>query len=152
MIHYHGTPISGPHDEHLARFFRGRNALVSHAHRSQLPIVAENARTFVFDNGAYSAWKSGREMDVAGYVEWVREWHLHPGFSWALIPDVIGGTEKENDAMLGDWPVDLPGVPVWHMNETVERLEFLADGWRTVAIGSSALYRYYPQYAHVFTG
>ncbi len=44
-----------------------------------------------------------------------------------MIPDVIGSTEKENDDLLAEWPHGERGVPVWHLNESIGRLERLAD-------------------------
>lgn len=140
MIHYHGTPVSGPRDEaHL--FLSGRHALVSYFAKDDLPAVAAYCQSFVFDNGAFSAWQSGVPLDVPGYIAWVEEWHRHPGFDWALIPDVIDGDEAANDRLLDEWPEHLPGVPVWHLHESVERLQRLASNWRTVAIGSSGHWR-----------
>ena len=136
MIHYHGTPIGGTRDE-TARFLIGRHALVSFAHPDDMPIAAEACQSFVLDNGAFSVWKRGAKLDVVGYLAWVREWHRHPGFDWAIIPDVIEGTEEENDALLHAWPHDLPGCPVYHMHESLERAHHLANEWAVVAIGSS---------------
>ena len=136
MIHYHGTPISGPRQD-VIRFLRGRHALVPFFRKDDIGAVAEACASFVFDNSAYSVWRSGGVLDVAGYVRWVRAWHRHPGFVWALIPDVIGGSESENDALLRDWPRDLPGVPVWHLNESLPRLTRLAAEWPCVALGST---------------
>ena len=136
MIHYHGTPIGGTKDE-TARFLLGRHALVSFAHGDDMPIVAEACQSFILDNGAFSVWKRGGKLDVPGYLEWVREWYRHPGFDWALIPDVIAGDEEANDKLLYEWPHDLPGCPVFHMHESLERAHHLANEWAVVAIGSS---------------
>ena len=100
-------------------------------------IVADVCKSFVFDNGAFTVWKQGGQLDVEGYVRWVDDWHRHPGFEWALIPDVIEGSEEENDRLLEAWPLHLPGVPVWHLHESLERLKRLAAQWSTVALGSS---------------
>ncbi|MBB3193965.1 hypothetical protein [Roseateles terrae] len=136
MIHYHGTPIGGSRQD-AARFLIGRHALVPWPRRDDMAIVAEACQSFCFDNGAFSVWKRGEKLDVDGYVRWTDEWHKHPGFDWALIPDVIEASEAENDALLRDWPMHLPGVPVWHMHESVERLARLCADYRTVALGSS---------------
>ncbi|KAF1071999.1 hypothetical protein [Variovorax sp.] len=51
---------------------------------------------------------------------------------------MIDGDEAANDALLAEWP--LPrwfGAPVWHMHESLGRLERLAAGWPRVCIGSS---------------
>lgn len=136
MIHYHGTPIGGSRQD-AARFLIGRHALVSFAYQQDMPIVADVCQSFVLDNGAFTAWKQGGEVDVDGYVEWVAQWYRHPGFDWALIPDVIEGKEEDNDYLIRKWPKTLPGVPVWHMHEPTARLLYLARNWRTVALGSS---------------
>lgn len=99
--------------------------------------VAELCQSFVFDNGAFSIWKKGGQLDVDGYAQWVDDWKKHPGFDWALIPDVIDGDEDSNDRLLESWPKHLPGVPVWHLDESLERLKRLSGEWTTVALGSS---------------
>ncbi len=136
MIHYHGTPVGGKQTER-AQFLKGRHALVSFLYQGDMPLVADLCQTFVLDNGAFSAWKKGISVDWASYYEWVRSWHRHPGFHFALIPDVIGGTEEENDALLDSWPEDLNGVPVYHVHEPTDRLLRLAAVYGTVALGSS---------------
>lgn len=136
MIHYHGTPVSGTRTS-VVEFLRGRHGLVPFPRRDDLHMVAEMCQSFVFDNGAFSVWKSGGKLDVKGYLDWCFEWHRHPGFDWALIPDVIEGDEADNDALLADWPSDMRGVPVWHMHESIDRLAKLADEWDVVALGSS---------------
>lgn len=103
-------------------------------------VVADVCQSFVFDNGAFSVWKRGAVLDVAGYKAWVRDWCKHPGFDWALIPDVIDGNETDNDALISDWQdagLAVYGVPVWHLHESLDRLVHLATHWRTVALGSS---------------
>lgn len=136
MRHIHGSPGGGTRKDQ-AEFWPGRDALVPFPRQDDLGIIAATARSMVFDNGAFSAWTRGEPLDVAGYTRWVEEWHRHPVFDWALIPDVIDGTEADNDAMLRDWPTYLPGVPVWHLHEDLGRLERLCREWRTVALGSS---------------
>lgn len=136
MIHYHGTPIGGSRQD-AARFLIGRHALVPFPRRDDIGIVAEACQSFVFDNGAFTVWKQGGELDVPGYIDWCNDWHRHPGFDWALIPDVIEGSEADNDALLADWPRHIRGVPVWHMHESIDRLVRLGHEWPTVALGSS---------------
>jgi hypothetical protein len=136
MIHYHGTPIGGSRQD-AARFLAGRHALVPFPRQEDMGVVADACQSFVFDNGAFTVWKQGGQLDIDGYVRWVDDWHKHPGFDWALIPDVIDGDENANDKLLRDWPAHLPGVPVWHLHESIERLQRLAAEWRTIAFGSS---------------
>lgn len=138
MIHYHGTPTGGPRQD-TARFLRGRHALVPFFRQDDMGAVAEVCASFVFDNSAFSVWKSGGVLDVPGYIGWCETWSRHPGLDWCLIPDSIEGDAADNDALIREWPQHLrvKGVPVWHMHEPVQRLADLCREWPTVALGSS---------------
>ena len=140
MIHYHGTPVGGKRED-AAKFLAGRHALVPFPRKDDIGIVAEACQSFVLDNGAFSIWTKGGALDVDGYTLWVEQWHRHPGFAWALIPDVIDGDEAANDGLLAEWPKELRGVPVWHLHESLDRLQRLAGEWHTVALGSSGQWR-----------
>ncbi len=136
MIHYHGGPIT-PVSAAISAWTR-RHACVSFAYPDQMPIACEVAQSVIADNGAFTAWKLGQEMNVAGYLDWVNEWCRHPAFDWCLIPDVIDGTEKDNDEQLAWWPIGKHlSVPVWHLHETIDRLKRLCDDYPRVAFGSS---------------
>lgn len=136
MIHYHGTPMGSTRQD-VARFMRGRHALVPFPRQEDMGVVAEVCQSFIFDNGAFTVWRLGGQLDVPGYVRWCEQWRRHPGFDWALIPDVIDGDEAANDALLADWPRHIRGVPVWHMHESIDRLVRLGHEWPVVALGSS---------------
>lgn len=106
-----------------------------------MPTIAEVSRSFVLDNGAFTAWKQRETVNWSRFYAWAEMWLAHPGCEWALIPDVIDGDEPANDALLTEWP--LPhhvGVPVWHLHESIARLERLCDEWPRVAFGSSGQY------------
>lgn len=140
MIHFHGTPCGGKRED-VARFLAGRHALIPFGGAEDLPTAAEVCQSFVLDNGAFSAWRSGAPIeDWRGYYEFVDKWRRHPGFDWAIIPDVIDGDEDANDALLADWPFEDCGVPVWHLHEDVYRLERLLVAYPRVALGSSGEY------------
>ncbi len=139
MIHYHG----GRHStcQIAVEIWKRRHALVSFADPDQVVIAAEVAQSLALDNGAFSVWKRGIAVDWCAYYQWVAEWWRHPGFDWALIPDVIDGDESANDALVADWPFGkIAGVPVWHFHESLERLACLATDWPRVALGSSGRY------------
>lgn len=139
MIHYHGTPIGGSRQD-CARFLRGRHALVPFPRQEDIGPASEFCQSFVLDNGAFTVWKSGGTLDIPGYMKWVNEWRFHPGFDWALIPDVIDGTAEENANLIQEWSgkgLSKYGVPIWHMHEPIHWLKTLCEGWKTVAIGSS---------------
>lgn len=138
MIHYHGTPSGGKREE-VVRWLRGRHALVPFFYQEDMPAVADVCASFILDNSAYTVDNSGGELDIPGFIRWVELWCRHPGFDWALIPDVIGGDDADNDALLREWPAHLrgKGVPVWHLHESLERLARLVREYHTVALGSS---------------
>jgi len=139
MIHYHGP--EGIKDTIMVDAMRAKHFMVSFAYPSKLPLVAEIAQSFVLDNGAFSLWRSGKETDWQGYYAFVEQWYRHPGFDWALIPDVIGGNEIQNKALLDEWPFPKHiGVPVWHMHESLDYLAHLAWTYPRVAFGSSGQY------------
>lgn len=140
MIHYQGLPIT-PATAATAAISAG-HAFVSFRHPDQLPIAVAVSQSFAIDNGAFSAWRSGSPVtDWSAFYEWAAECKRVPSCDFSVIPDVIDGGEADNDALIAEWP--LPrwfGAPVWHMHESLERLERLAADWPRVCIGSSGEY------------
>jgi len=137
MIHYHGTPLGGPITDAVS-FFSNRHAFVSFASNSHLQHIAGVVSTFALDNGAFSFWKSGKTADWAGYESFVKKWRHHPAFNFCVIPDVIEGTEKENDELIKQWPIaSFCSAPVWHLHESIERLVRLCSKFERVCFGSS---------------
>jgi hypothetical protein len=116
--------------------------MVSFGHPDQLSLVAEVCHSFVLDNGAFSAWRSGKPItDWLPFRAWIDEWSRHPSCDWFLIPDVIDGNEKDNDQLISEFQ-DVPlGVPIWHMHESLDRIDRLIDlGYQRLALGSSGQY------------
>lgn len=143
MIHYHGLPIT-PATAACAAV-KGGHAFVSFRYADQLSLAIDVCQSFAVDNGAFSAWKSGNPVtDWSEYYAWVAEIHRTPSFDFAVIPDVIDGDEEANDALLREWPWKARhanvGAPVWHMHESIARLERLAQEWPRVCLGSSGQY------------
>ena len=146
MIHYHGTPCGGTREE-AARFLSGRHALIPWQRNEDLGAAADFCDSFCFDNSAFTAWKSGQPItNWRGYYEWCLEWYRHPGFAFAIIPDVIDGSADDNDRMMTEWYKHvLPCVqcaPVWHLHESTDRLRHLCETHRLmrVCLGSSGDY------------
>lgn len=144
MIHYHGTPIGGTRQD-AARFLVGRHALIPFGRQDDIGPVLDNCQSFVLDNGAFSHWKQGKgAIDFDAYWQWVHSLYQHPGFDWALIPDIIDGSESDNQDWVNKWVRiggKAKGVPVWHMHESFEWLEYLVNNFQTVALGSSGDYK-----------
>jgi hypothetical protein len=144
MIHYHGTPIT-PNSAAVAAL-SGGHAFVSFARPDQLGIAIETCQSFAIDNGAFSSWKTGKPITEWGrYYCWIAELQRYPGFDFAVIPDVIDGSEEDNDRLIDEWPWKsgrsiVVGAPVWHMHESIARLLRLANDWPRVCVGSSGEY------------
>lgn len=140
MIHYHGTPITPEVD--AARILAARHAMVSFAAPQQIEVVADVCQSFALDNGAFSAWRAGSPIaDWTPYYRFVDAWKDHPAFDFALIPDVIDGTERQNDDLVTMWPCGTRyGCAIWHLHESLQKLERLCNYWPRVAFGSSGDY------------
>lgn len=135
MIHYHGVPFSG--DKINLQSLSRRHAMVSFSAPHDMAQVAEITQSFTLDNGAFSAWKKGKVLDIDGFMKWASVWVNHPGCDFAIIPDEIEGSEKDNDALLSLAPNKHNWCPVWHLHESIERAERLANEWPRLALGSS---------------
>jgi len=140
LIHYHGLPIT-PATAAIKAVESG-HAFVSFAHPEQLNVAVEVCQSFAIDNGAFSAWKSGSPItDWSEFYKWAESCKRIPSCDFAVIPDVIDGSESDNDALLAEWP--LPkwfGAPVWHIHESFDRLERMANDYPRICLGSSGEY------------
>jgi hypothetical protein len=136
VIHYHGLPITPAIA--AARAISGGHAFISFRNPEQLSLALELVQTFACDNGAFSAWRDGAPIKSwKKYYEWIEELKRHPAFDFAVIPDVIDGDEADNDALLAEWPHGtITGAPVWHLHESLERLDRLS-AWPRLCLGSS---------------
>jgi len=136
MIHYHGTPITPR--ERLQQM-RGRHFCVSHESPRDLETALAIGASVMGDNGAFVRWTRNKPTDWPAYYHWCREWLQHP--HWCVVPDVIEGSEEENDALLGECPLPRElTAPVWHLNESLDRLRRLADNYPRICFGSCAEY------------
>lgn len=140
MIHYHGTPIGGSRVD-AARFLVGRHALIPFKRPDDLAPAIELCQSFVLDNSAFSYWRAGKgDVPVADYHEWVSSVAMHPSLDWVLIPDKIDGTEQDNIELVSAWMrlgCRAQSVPVWHLHESLEWLDYLVANFQRVALGSS---------------
>jgi hypothetical protein len=141
LIHYHGTPIT-PQARLLE--LAGRNFCVSYATPYQAAICHEIGQSVMLDNGAFTFWRTEREPAWTEFALWALPWLDYPT-TWAVMPDVIDGTEEENDALITWLYANHPDVwrkaaPVWHMGESLERFRRLCHAYPKVCIGSSGQY------------
>jgi hypothetical protein len=136
MMHYHGTPITP--NELLFRL-AGHNFCVSYARPDQVKIAHQIGQSVMLDNGAFSNWTRAREIDWHRWALWAERW-LDFNTTWAVLPDLIDGTEEENDQLVAQWQNITKGVPVWHLHESLDRLSRLVDYHGRVCFGSSGAY------------
>lgn len=142
MIHYHGGPMWGG-EECFNALYKDRCALVSFARPEQLKKVVKVAKSVVLDNGAFSTWKKQKKSGEilcwdahwTRYYLWIVKWIGL--IDWFIIPDVIEGSEDENDRLVDRVPASLvnKAVPVWHSDESLDRLASLCKRFNRVAIG-----------------
>ncbi len=148
MIHYHGGQLGGGADNSLS--MQGKHAFISYTATKNCytQLAAELCQSFAIDNGAYSLWRSGKEYSVEGYVEYLLNWYRHPGLDFYLLPDVIDGGEEENIKIQAEFFVyaqhhkrlmDL-AVPVWHLDESLDHLQYMSVCYKRIAIGSAGDY------------
>lgn len=137
MIHYHGLPITP--ETAAAVVLQGGHGFISFADPRNLALAADVCQSFAIDNGAFGAWTKGKPItDWAAYYAWAADAKRIPSCDFAVIPDVIDGSETDNDSLIAEWPLGrFFGAPVWHMHESLDRLERLASNWSRVCVGSS---------------
>jgi hypothetical protein len=134
VIHYHGTPIT-PRAKLLQ--LAGRCFCVSYASPRDVAICHSIGQSVMLDNGAFTFWRQGGSpASWEPYYAWAKPW-LDYWTTWAVIPDVIDGDEKDNDDLIEEWPFGHRGAPVWHLHEPLERLVRLSAAWPLVCLGSS---------------
>jgi hypothetical protein len=137
----------------------GNSFCVSYATRKslgkQLDQVIEKVNAaedgiLLIDNGAFSAWKNGEQLDLEAFADWAGEICDRCPKAVVVVPDKIDGTEKENHELYLQWAGvsafsewDMIGrqMIVWHLDESLERLGYWLDsGCDFIAFGSAGEY------------
>lgn len=139
MIHYHGGVLHVDAVHPIE--FVGRCFCVSYAYPQHVELYHQIGQSVCLDNGAFSLWSQRKKTDWQAFYDWATPW-LEYQTTWAIIPDVIEGDDKDNDRLVDEWPFSLDkGAPVWHPHESLERLARLRDDWSLICIGGSAEYK-----------
>jgi hypothetical protein len=140
-IKYHGTPFT---PKSVLETLKGKSFCVSFAHPQNINQLLNGgvASKVMLDSGAFTAWRKGGKVEWSKYYAWTEKW-LRFSNSWAVIGDVINGSEEDNGRLIREWPHGDRGAPVWHLHESIEKLQTLCRDWPLVCIGSSG------QYAHI---
>jgi len=136
VIHYHGTPITPrTHLYNLA----GRHFCVSFAEPRDADVCMQIGQSVLWDNGAFSLYTSGREINERALYEWVGQRLGNP--HRAVVLDKIDGDVDEQRAYLERWPYSRDvSWPVWHLDKPLDYLLELADHWCGLCLGSSGDY------------
>lgn len=136
-LHYHGTPIT---PLTVLETLAGRCFCISYANPEQIERCHQIGQSVMLDNGAFSFWKSGIPTNWEDYYKWIEPW-LDCPTTWAVIPDIISGTEEENRALVKSCPYpNHKMAPVWHLHESLDYLEYLVVNFQKVCFGSSSKY------------
>ena len=110
-LHYHGTPITPA--AQLARM-AGEHFCVSFARPDNADVCEAIGQSVLWDNGAFSAYTRGVEVDWADYYKWLEPRLYHP--HRAVIPDVIDGDVEQQREQIQEWPMPRElSWPVWHL-------------------------------------
>lgn len=136
-IHYHGTPITPA--AQLARM-AGEHFCVSFARPDNADVCEAIGASVMWDNGAFSLFTRGEEIDEVALYAWLEPRLYHP--HRAVVLDRIGGDVGEQRAMVQRWPFprDL-SWPVWHLDKPLDYLSELCDGgWAGICLGSAGDY------------
>jgi hypothetical protein len=117
----------------------GRHFCVSFAHPYDLQTTLKIGQSVMMDNGAFSQYTKGKVLNQKKYLEWVEQHTQHP--HWCVVPDVIGGSIKEQKTLVKSWPFSKElSAAVFHLNLDLDWLLELVDLFPKVCLGSSAEY------------
>lgn len=117
----------------------GRHFCVSFAAPQDLARCLRIGQSVMLDNGAFSAFTRGAKFDPLAFFAWAEPVLAHP--HWAVVPDVIDGTEEQQREMVKTWPFRREfGIPVWHLGMPIAYLLDLCDSWGRVCFGSAGEY------------
>lgn len=136
-ISYHGTPLTPA--SQLARM-HGEHFCVSFYRPDNADVCEAIGASVLWDNGAFSAYTKGAEIDEAKLYAWLDPRLYHP--HRAVVLDRIGGDVDAQRDMVRRWPFprDL-SWPVWHLDKPLDYLSELCDGdWSGVCLGSAGEY------------
>jgi hypothetical protein len=138
-IHYHGSPIWGAKGEVNRVAITGAGAFISYARPDQIKAAFKYADSVAIDNGAFSAWKRGLQLDWTEFYQWLMGYYFNEKLRFFIIPDKIDGTEEDNDRLINSVPSMFKdkACPVWHLHESLEKLNRLCGNFDRVAFGSS---------------
>ena len=133
MKKFYVTPITPNHvfEEYMAH----RNVVISYLRPDNYKLAVEHCQKIIFDNGAYTFFRKGIASNFETFYKFLED----KKFNYFFIPDVINGSETENDLLISQCPKEFlnKGIPVFHIHESNDRLIELMKRFNYIAFGSS---------------
>jgi len=77
----------------------------------------------MLDSGAFSAWKSGIEINIDEYIQYIKDNHIGK----YIVLDVVGDSEKTYENLKYMESKGLQPVPVFHLGSGLKYLQQLVD-------------------------
>lgn len=114
----------------------GRRIMLSYAEppsETCWQIIREHGLEILLDSGAFSAWKRGANINLADYMEYIKEHDIKQYFNL----DVVGepeATERNQAAMEA---AGFKPIPVFHYGEDWTLLDQLVSKYPLVALGGT---------------
>ncbi|MEI8427569.1 hypothetical protein WCU91_00035 [Escherichia coli] len=102
--HFHGTPVWGSAGDVHRIAVSGAGAFVSYVRPNQIAASIQHAQVVGIDNGAFSAWVRGLKINWSDFYKWLLNYYHHPKVAFFVIPDVVDGGERDNDALINEVP------------------------------------------------
>jgi len=136
MKKFYVTPVTpnSVFDEHLA----DKNLVISYLRPDNYSRAVKNKQTIYFDNGAFTFFRKKITPNYDKFYSFLED----KFFDKFFIPDIIDGTEEQNNKLIEEVPNHLKykAIPVFHLHESLERLKMLINEWSYIALGSSGKY------------
>jgi len=138
MIKYYGTPLTPT--SKFVEILKGRNCLIPYPRPQDIYKAIIFCDKVIIDNGAFTLWRKGGHIDWNDFYEWLD--HIFEYIEFFFIPDVIDGSENENNELILDYEKRNigKGIPIWHVNESLSRLKWLMSKFDYIAFGSAGEY------------
>lgn len=120
------------------KYFINKNVVISFLRAEQYKQAVKNNCNIYFDNGAYTYFRKKIKPDWDKFYKFLEN-KIYERF---FIPDIIDGTEEENNKLIQNLPKHLKpkAIPVFHLHESNQRLIDLIQEWDYIALGSSGKY------------
>jgi len=136
MIKVHVTPITPKHI--FLKYMLNESVLINYLNPADYNRAVKVCSNIYIDNGAYGFYLKGIKPNYNDFYKWLEG----KTFNHFFVPDIINGTEEENDNLIKLVPekFKIKAIPVFHIHESFDRLKRLISEFDYIALGSSGDY------------